>query len=792
MTEFKTLEDLTRPNKRLAKLEELITKVDQPGDYFANDLAVVPIPRIEVDSVGVLSFPVPDTQVRELLDAAEQSPFGLGTDTIIDPKVRDCKQFEPEKVRISGKLWEQTFNQILNQATNGLGCPDDSISAEFYKLLVYDTGGFFSPHRDTEKGDGMVATLVISLPVAGTGGEIVIRHQGREKVIDMTTDNPSELSWVAFFADCEHEIRPVTSGHRICLVYNLMVKPGKSIPTPPPDYITMVKPVVQELMSISRDAPKGNKLFWVLNHNYTEAGISFDTLKNEDAAIGALLHESAKMSDYVICTALLEVCDRYDEYDDYYGPSESHIETTAELTEIQAVLKSDVVPNKLNLNPGEMMPSGDHVLGFADEEDYEGPTGNAGAAVDRIYLRAALLFWPRRNTIQIASSAGSWVLLNYFYDLWQKSLEDNRPTEHMHDLANTMLDELLDNKQHAFQYNLHREHKEVLQILVEHVSEEKLPAFITKIIFPYYQRGFNKSLIILAKRISANEMGPDLLEFIADKLSKHINDFVKLAAGIHVELYGGNNSPNTLHSSWENTLRDIVSVIIAFIPSIDTKSANKYWQRTKPLSQNSLVELYSLAINLKMYHEVENLTVAIIKKEDLVAPDSELPILLQELKELKQSDAPIAKVLADLWQHTANFLLSRSERPPPQPTDWKLPTVNKSRRYEECIKLKKFCLSPTATVLHLPAVQEIRDHLEKVIENGNLDIDCHTVTKGRPYTLVCTKNRATFKKQLEQYDKDIKTIQLLLKEARDLPISMETAEALHAAVARAPATGVIT
>ncbi len=29
------------------------------------------------------------------------------------------------------------------------------------------------------------------------------------------------MSWAAFYADCEHEVKPISSGYRLCLVYNL-------------------------------------------------------------------------------------------------------------------------------------------------------------------------------------------------------------------------------------------------------------------------------------------------------------------------------------------------------------------------------------------------------------------------------------------------------------------------------------------------------------------------------------------------------------------------------------------
>ena len=36
----------------------------------------------------------------------------------------------------------------------------------------------------------------------------------------MRSNDPSELAFAAVYADCEHEILPVTEGHRACLVYN--------------------------------------------------------------------------------------------------------------------------------------------------------------------------------------------------------------------------------------------------------------------------------------------------------------------------------------------------------------------------------------------------------------------------------------------------------------------------------------------------------------------------------------------------------------------------------------------
>jgi hypothetical protein len=64
----------------------------------------------------------------------------------------------------------------------------------------------------------MFDTLVVTLPSAHLGGELRIRHVGREVTVDGSATEFSELSYVAFYADCEHEALPIRVGNRICLV----------------------------------------------------------------------------------------------------------------------------------------------------------------------------------------------------------------------------------------------------------------------------------------------------------------------------------------------------------------------------------------------------------------------------------------------------------------------------------------------------------------------------------------------------------------------------------------------
>ena len=195
------------------ELAKILAEVDRPGDYFVSGRAEFLAPRIEVDGVGQIALPLLPGQAKRLIKAATRAPFGRGTETVVDTKVRRTWQIEATRVTIGGKHWPKTIDGIVARAADGLGVKEP-VAAELYKLLVYDKGSFFVSHRDTEKAPGMFATLVVALPSQSKGGELVVRHNDREVRLDLQCDDPSEVAFAAFYADCVHEVLPVTGSER--------------------------------------------------------------------------------------------------------------------------------------------------------------------------------------------------------------------------------------------------------------------------------------------------------------------------------------------------------------------------------------------------------------------------------------------------------------------------------------------------------------------------------------------------------------------------------------------------
>jgi hypothetical protein len=127
--------------------------------------------------------------------------------------VRDTWEIPARRLALNGARWAKTLVLELERIRRDLGMPEGCrLRAKLHNLLLYGPGQFFAPHRDSEKADDMLGTLVVVLPSRFTGGELVIEHQGERRTVRGSAQQ------------LHHEVRPVRSGYRIALTYNLIAE----------------------------------------------------------------------------------------------------------------------------------------------------------------------------------------------------------------------------------------------------------------------------------------------------------------------------------------------------------------------------------------------------------------------------------------------------------------------------------------------------------------------------------------------------------------------------------------
>jgi predicted 2-oxoglutarate/Fe(II)-dependent dioxygenase YbiX len=212
----------------------------EPLGSFATSGTVrcVPLayPQVTVSGLdGPLTLPF--TDIERLKAVATRAPFGRGEATLYDESVRKAWQVDASMVTVvgDGVSWEDMLNEVVHQACLELGITTTGfhatrkVHANLYKLLLYEKGGHFTPHRDAEKEDGMFGTLVIQLPSQLSGGDFTVEHGEESKTFKQSINSGNAIKYIAFYADCIHQIHPVTSGARLCLVYNLVESGGSQI-----------------------------------------------------------------------------------------------------------------------------------------------------------------------------------------------------------------------------------------------------------------------------------------------------------------------------------------------------------------------------------------------------------------------------------------------------------------------------------------------------------------------------------------------------------------------------------
>jgi len=139
-----------------------------------------------------IGVPLGLQDAQELINVARQAPFGKGEQTIVDTSFRNTWELNPNQFSLSEK-WQPYVDSLMMMACEGLGVKTNDISAELYKMLLYEKGAMFKPHADSEKTKGMFGTLVISLPSAHFGGSVVLSHNGKQH--EFQTSYHECLAW---------------------------------------------------------------------------------------------------------------------------------------------------------------------------------------------------------------------------------------------------------------------------------------------------------------------------------------------------------------------------------------------------------------------------------------------------------------------------------------------------------------------------------------------------------------------------------------------------------------------
>lgn len=232
----------------------------------------------------------------------------------------------------------------------------------------------------------MFATLVVALPSDHKGGDVVLKHCGKQKAFKSSKYKQSLACW---YSDVTHEVLPVESGRRWVLTFNLVLRPEPQTapnalpPRAPSATIQFVEKSVlrrtlEKWLSLKLMLSSCHQVCHVLDHTYSEASISFKTLKGRDLAQVRALKELSKELPFDIFLASLERETReVDDWDPYYGGSGFASETLDEDYTIKALsdLNNNVIMRDVAMEKEDLLIE-EYFDDLEPDRSEQGYTGN--------------------------------------------------------------------------------------------------------------------------------------------------------------------------------------------------------------------------------------------------------------------------------------------------------------------------------------------------------------------------------------------------------------------------------
>ena len=743
-------------------LSNILRGVEHDGDFFARGALAGAPPLMTIEGVGELAYPLLPIQAEALRSCATRAPYGSGEETLVDEQVRRSWQIEPGRVTLE-PAWAERLEALTGEATRGLGVTGE-VEARLYKVLLYEEGGFFVPHRDTEKEERMFATLIVGLPSRYAGGELVIRHQEREVELDLASSALDALQWCAFYTDCVHELRPITQGWRAVLVYNLVRVGDADLPVAP----NMARPLVElvDLFDAWRGDPEQwpHKLIVPLSHDYSPAGLQIEDLKGRDAHIARILRDAAQTSRCEAHLALATIQESgsathhgyYDGrrgygYDDEEDPGEFSIgevyDETRALEEWRR-LDSDgaSVHAQLPFERDELCPPDALDEALEDSVRFHEATGNEGASYERSYRSGAFVIWPSERWVQVISDASLRTMSTELLEALRSSTRRSR--EDLRALAAQILAWWPEGGASYRRWARERRVSALVLESLRRLEEEQLLARFISEHAPALSgldEDVSQELAESLTLLDPSEAPALVKAILSEQLPLRFANVAHLIEALASEAL----------DAWDGaaaTRREALAALVEGLPRSPEQLEVRWPLRSQKVGVGVMVRL--LAALARLDEGAAPACQILVDHPEVYAPREVLAPALLELYEREGADEFDA--LEPVRQACITYLEAQTARPPEPPPDWRRDFD--SCGCQDCEAIEAFMADPEKARMIYPAAKRRRQHLHQLFDRAGADVTHETIREGSPYKLDLVKTRGSYERELERHESDVATL----------------------------------
>ena len=779
------------------KVINALSDIQAEGNFSARKTTEFTDLTITIKEVGELKFPLKPAKARALIKRAKPAKYGYRDQTILDPEVRNVWEIPKSLVKIDKRKWNKTLNPVLLELEKVLGLTElQHFKAQLHNFLIYEKGQFFQSHQDTEKQENMVATLVVLLPSRYRGGTLSIENQSDVKHYPSTSTPENKLTFIAFYADCHHQVKIVTEGYRVAMTYNLILENSgddtaepviekqsqRSLDKAIAHYFSQTEP------SDSYYSRQCNKLVYLLDHQYSPKGIKWGNLKSKDKIRVQALCETAKQNDLEIFLTLADIQETWDcqvesDYRSQYGDwgyddeddldsmdeDSSLVEDSIELHDLiadETIIRhwTDIMGKQIKYP--ELSVRGQYV-GWTKanndckpfESEYEGYMGNWGNTMEYWYHRAAIVLWLKQDHYNVLLEFNPARVIEELLTMAQDKSKKEQVTEIVNHLLNDWTG--LDNSAKSADYN------RVLKLacLINNaVDADLLLAKLDRKAFT----PSSMSYIIQLEKIYGTAWCIKLLEqWYAGK--------GRAGMGLRTSVYAGS-------SSTIEALDKIISKLVSATKNSHKKLINwllnYQWQTLQDANESQLKSYQNAQLEEQAeprFKQIKELLQSCVLSQSQLIHDEiiqymmahqslyssvRLVHLLINFKGEYQSEPFSCWMYKDLSQTLSDRLKTDQKKGGRKPGDWSIMDRNICTCHD-CLDLNNFLQSSDLQQKIWPINKDRRFHIHQIITKMRICVTHQTKRTGSPHKLVLVKTKELFsqdKVRIKEVDKALKTL----------------------------------
>ena len=617
----------------------------------------------------------------------------------------------------------------------------------------------------------MFATLVVGLPSRHEGGTLIVTHDRQSREIDFGgPQGEFKVQYAAFYADCKHEIKSVTAGYRVCLVYNLALAGGKRQPEAP-RHGDRVEPVAELLTQLFADGER-HKVAIPLEHAYTESGLSLDRLKGTDRSRVEVLRRAAEQAKYHLYLALMI-------YRQEGGADEETVRYTGrggERIDPDSAEMGDVYEEELVLDHwldaegqpqslGKMDLKEDEILSktaFEDlpfRQEVHEATGNEGATVERWY-RQAVVVWPPDRYFGLLARQGQGAALPVLEKLIAGASNPGSDEG-----CRTLARQIIGNwKVPAHGRNSEPEPVALLQQLERIGDAALVNQFIHEVLPRDYRGTEGEVLSRLVDRLGWETFSEGLTRFVA--LQEPSSETASLGPTVLI-VEALCCAPGKMTARRKTACRAVAAELERTVRKWDTEKVDS-WSR-KEKGREGVIE--SLTRLLAAIDEGELLKQFLSHALAQKGHYDLHKILIPAAKTMggwATKAADVIEARQQLLQHCIAELERLTAKPVEEPKDW-AQDVKISCACADCRELQQFLRDPQEKVHRFRVAKPRRQHLHRQIDSCGCDMTHATDRRGTPQTLVCTKNRASYDRKTAEFAANVQMLTELRALVRPKP-----------------------